>query len=390
MRTYLRWLLGIALYVGCAQFTFLAFIQNPGNPDSFEKARLPELVAGTAHRPFVYRAVLPVTVRAILAVVPEGAEARLEAWAGEYRPLHALLEATPAADEQHPAMYLIAYALEWACLIGFALVLRAAIVHFYGAGPWSALLLPAGALLCLPVFYRYVSYDYDFPQLFLFSLGLLMLARQEWKWFYPVLVLGAFSKETTVLLVLIHVLGHAGRMPRRELAIHALVQLAIVVGARCLLQFAIFGDNPGVPAEKWWVRNWEMVSDPGRWGFLFFHFAWVGRTALVVPTNYNVLFLLLLPLVLWGWSAKPMLLRRGLWIIPVLGVLTFVMGYFDEMRDYYEAYPVVYLLISGTVCSLSAPSASDAEADVAGRRVRPLTAQRPSTECPPDRRDPQE
>jgi hypothetical protein len=386
MRTYLRWLLGITLYVACAEFAFLAFIQNPGNPDSFEKARLPDLVAGTAHRPFVYRALLPMTVRAILAVMPERAEARLDVWAREYGPLRELLEATPAPDERYPAMYLVAYTLEWASLIGFALVLRAAIVGLYAAGPWAAILVPPGALLCLPVFYRYVSYDYDFPQLFLFTLGLLLLARRNWKWFYPVLVLGAFSKETTVLLVLIHVLGHAGRMPRRTLAVHTLVPLAIIVGARCLLQFVIFPDNPGVPAEKWWLRNWDMISNPRRWGFLFFHFAWVGRTALVVPTNYNVLFLLLVPLVCWSWSEKPVLLRRGLWIIPVLGVLTFVMGYIDEMRDYYEAYPVVYLLISGTICGLSAPSKSGTGSDRAGRPVRPLTAQRPSAEGAANRR----
>ena len=38
---------------------------------------------GTAHRPFVYRALLPATVRGTLAVLPESVEARLEVLARE-------------------------------------------------------------------------------------------------------------------------------------------------------------------------------------------------------------------------------------------------------------------------------------------------------------------
>jgi hypothetical protein len=355
MRTYLRLLTVVALYLGAAEFAFLAFIQNPGNPHEFEKARLTELIDGSAYRPFVYRTLLPSTVRLALACLPDSAEARIGELAAGFRPLRELLEATPAADERHPAAYLIAYGLEFACLIGFAAVLRAAVIHFYAPRAWLADLLPVGALLCLPVFFRYVSYDYDFPQLFLFSLGLLLLAKRDWKCFYPVLVLGAFNKETAILLAMVHLLGHWNKMPRRDLLAHTLVQVLIVTGVRCLLQFLIFADNPGVPTENWYARNLEMIADPSRWGFLFFHFHWVGRTSLVVPTNYNLLFLLLVPAVLRGWSDKPILLRRGLWILPVLMALTFFMGYFDEMRDYYEAYPIAFLLIAGTACRPARP-----------------------------------
>ena len=65
MQGFGRWLVIATVYVGCAQFAFLAFLQNPGNPDDFEAARLTGMVDGTAHRPFVYRTLLASTVRAI-------------------------------------------------------------------------------------------------------------------------------------------------------------------------------------------------------------------------------------------------------------------------------------------------------------------------------------
>ena len=356
MRVFGRWVMRAILYLFCAQFAFLAFIQNPGNPDDFEKARLAEMVNGTAYKPFVYRTLLPTTVRMVVAGLPGAVTGRMEKLARDFEPLTELFATTPAADERHPVIFLVAYLLEFACLVGFAIVVRCAVCHFYDAPAHVPDLVAAATLLGLPVFYRYVSYDYDFPQLFLFTLGLLLLARRHWPAFYPVLILGAFNKETTVLLVLLHLLGNSSAMPRRAWLAHAAVQLALVAVVRVLLQFVFFADNPGQPVEFWLSRNWELVSSPARWGFLFFHFTWVGRTSVIYPTNYNLLFLLLLGLILSDFSRKPEFLRRGLWILVPLTVLTFFMGHFDEMRDYYEAYPVIVLLMAGAFCSPRQPA----------------------------------
>jgi len=349
MRVYVRWLLGLTLYLGCCQFVFLAFIQNPGNPHDFSRARLPDLVQGTGYRPFVYRTLLPTTVRLVEAALPDGSRDVVARLAHSSRPLGELFASTPAADEDHPVTYLIAYTLEFVCLLAFALTLRVAIAHFYDSPPWARDLIPIGGVLLLPLFFRYISYDYDLPQLFLFTLGLLLLARRRWYWFYPVFVLGVFNKETTALLVVIHLLAHRSQLPRRALIRHAVAQALLLGLIRVMLQFVLFADNPGVPVEVWIARNWQMISDPERWAFLFFHFAWAGDTAIVVPTNFNLLFLLALPLIFWKWSAKPVFLRRALWIAPLLLILAFVFGQIDELRDYYEAYIVAYLLAAGTL-----------------------------------------
>lgn len=359
MRAYVRWVTLLGLYLGCAQFAFLAFLQNPGNPDDVERARLTEMVDGTGHRPYVFRSLLPGVVRLIHGVLPVRLRTAVGDGAMQVKPLRKLLDATPAAEERDLVVYLIAYALQFASLLGFAVTLRAAVIYFYAPGRWAADLLPLLAVLGLPVFYRYLNHDYDLPQLFLFSLALLLLAKRRWRWFYPVFVLAAFSKETTLLLVVVHVLGHASSMSTRLLVAHSAAQLAILAGARGLLQFVVFADNPGVPVEFWLGRNWEMISDPSRWGFLFFHFTWVGHQSLVVPTNYNLLFLLLVPLVAWRWREKPVLLRRGLWIAPIAFVLGLLWGYIDEMRIYYEVYVVVFLLMAHTICSHATSEASD-------------------------------
>jgi hypothetical protein len=45
------------------------------------------------------------------------------------------------------------------------------------------------------------------------------------------------------------------------------------------------------------------------------------------------------------WFEKPLFLRHSLWILPVLVATCFFFGWLDELRDYYEAYPIVFLLM---------------------------------------------
>ncbi len=353
MQTYVRWLVTTVLYLTAAQFAFIASVQYPGNPPTFERARLPDMVAGTAHRPYVYRTFAPTTIRIVEAAMPDAWHARLTERIPTWYPTRTLFRTTQADESQAPVAYVLSYALSFGALIGFALVLRAGIAYFYSPPPLAGDVLPTLALVFLPVMYRYISYPYDFPQLFFFSLGLLLLAQRRWWLFYPVLLLGLFNKETNALLVMIHVLGHVGRMSNRSLIAHAAGQFAMVVVVRALLQFVIFTDNGGAPCDFWLARNWAMLSDPGKWHGLFFNFARVGQYSLFVPTGYNLLYLSIVPLVFYRWSSKPLLLRRAIWIGVPLVVLTFFLGFIDEMRDYYELYVVVFLLAAGTVCDVA-------------------------------------
>ena len=58
-------------------------------------------------------------------------------------------------------------------------------------------------------------------------------------------------------------------------------------------------------------------------------------------------------------------------MLPLLAVLSFLFGYFDEVRAYYEVYPVVFLLMAGSICELgrpveAAPAAEQSETPTLG------------------------
>lgn len=78
----------------------------------------------------------------------------------------------------------------------------------------------------------------------------------------------------------------------------------------------------------------------------------MGYFSLILPANCNVLFLLGLPLVVWQWSSKPAVLRRALWIAPLLVVLTLFIGLVNEVRVYYPLVPILFWLGADTLLKI--------------------------------------
>jgi hypothetical protein len=54
----------------------------------------------------------------------------------------------------------------------------------------------------------------------------------------------------------------------------------------------------------------------------------------------------------YHWSEKPAFLRDGLWILAPLVLLTMLFGFVEELRDYYEVYPILLILIVHSIYTL--------------------------------------
>ena len=60
-------------------------------------------------------------------------------------------------------------------------------------------------------------------------------------------------------------------------------------------------------------------------------------------------FLTVITMILYQWEEKPLFLRCGLWMLLPLVSLCFFFGWLDELRDYYEVYPIITLLMAHTL-----------------------------------------
>jgi uncharacterized membrane protein YeiB len=60
----------------------------------------------------------------------------------------------------------------------------------------------------------------------------------------------------------------------------------------------------------------------------------------------------LIMLVYYKWQEKPLFIKTTLWALVPLLLLTLFFGYLDELRDYYEIYPTVIILISHSIAAV--------------------------------------
>jgi len=293
------------------------------------------MVEGKAHRPFVYRTLLPTTVRIASSLVPD-----------QYR------QACADLVEQHYLTrrifgefrwesgaafeYVLASLLMLLCFMGFAhcvvrLTERACAVPDASC---ARFLLATGALVGLPPFFRYTSFPYDPPQLFLFTLALYFLAAHRSRAFLIAFVLCCLNKETAVLLIPLYGLTFRNRSaPRRRYWSTMLALIVVYVSIKLALTW-IFHATPGSFVEfhlrhnaEWFTRGWTFTD--------------------------AAVLLSLAALLVFRWSEKPAFLRVSfICVFPPMAALALFLGYVDEWRGYYEAYPIAFGLVVDSLLRL--------------------------------------
>ena len=319
-----------------ASYVVFVFVRHPFI-NGYERAKFADMVYGKAWKPFVNRALLPLTVRAIVSLIPPGTKHIVNEDLGNTPALRDLLSQL-LWEREFLTEYLVALALMFLSLVGFALALGYLISGLYRAPEGFVKTVQLASLVILPSFFKYGNYLYDFPTLFLFTLGLGLMVRRKWRAYFAVFTLACFNKETTILLTMIFLIHFfiGGGLSRRTALLLAAGQCLLFVLAKGVLHLA-FRNNPGSFVEFHLLdHNAALFKD----------------LSLAQAAQALGLVLAGALLVFYGWRRKPLFLRHALWILVPLLALTLLLGYLDELRDYYEAYPIVLLLAAQTLAEL--------------------------------------
>jgi hypothetical protein len=328
-----------AILVGAAillvSFTFLL---DPGINKEGGYLAFPDVVYGRVKKPFVYRVLVPGVIRIIASALPESTHK----WASgmfKYNFNHGNWEIEYALE------YDIAVVLVCLSLLSFYVAVSYFCDCLFRGPPKFIPLVSLTALFGLPPFFKYWSYLYDFPALAFFTLGLALMVQRRWTWFLVLYLFSCLNKETTFLLSVVFFIYFrpaTGRMNKNlftRLLSTQLVMFALVKGGL----YVAFRENPGSIAEFHLLdHNLQFITPYSLTTFL----------------GWAFLFLLIAR----RWSQSHPFLKDALWILPILIVLTFFFGFLDELRDYYEAYPVVLMLLAPAVAEYLGMSITNREA----------------------------
>jgi hypothetical protein len=288
-------------------------------------------VYGTAHKPSVYRVLVPLLIRGVTSVTPDSLKTKVQRF----------VEARKSSveslgwEEKYYVEYFAACVIMLFLFIGYAFAFRYLLSFYYARDSAVANLVPVFGLLLLPLFFRYHHFLYDPATLCLFTLSLALIAHRKNLWYYPVFLLACLNKETAILLLGIFFLFQRGHMPFRVLVRHLGVQGMIWTLVRAAL-YRTFENNAGSPVEFQLVNHNRLLLEDPR------------------ALTYFVLVVVLFALfIAQNWKDKPLLLRQGFLtlLIPLLS-LSVLWGFFDALRVYYEALPFAVMLALPTVLQI--------------------------------------
>ncbi len=294
-------------------------------------ARLESMMDGSANRPFVYRALVPALVSAVNAVTPEPVIEAIERSLGQ-GPVSARLMRNFLQEEGRAYPALWAILLMFGSLAGYGVLLHRLAQRLFADSPIVAWISPLLGLVIIPAFARQ-GYIYDFPQLFLFTLCLYLMAGRNWLAFLLAFGVTCFNKETTVLILMTYLLYYRGKLSRRNFVGYGLAQLAIFAAVKMVLSWW-YAHNPGDDMELWF----------------FIHLMFLKRDLLhpAVPVLVGGL-----ALSAYRWHAKPEFLRCGLWLFVPFTVLYLMGGFPGEYRVFYEVLPILVLLTTASAVELA-------------------------------------
>ncbi|HSO26726.1 MAG TPA: hypothetical protein VLS48_01560 [Anaerolineales bacterium] len=300
-----------------------------------ERAALPEMVYGAAHKPFVYRMLLPSLAR----MGTPGVSVR---WVETIRAQPLFGDMLTALDADHyPQESFMVWLLMYGSLMGYWAAFRAFIRNYVTGwasrlirfiGPWVVLLVSAPALLRL-------GYIYDLSQVFLFTLALLLMSRPEWLHFYLfTFAIANINKETSLLLIPVFGAYYWRRLPPKDFRELLVFQLLTGVGIKLAVVWMYRG-NPGSVMENNLLLHWYTLTT-GR-----AHALTLAALALVVGVGVGL-----------HWRKKPVFLRTAFLVLaPLFTGLYFVGGWPGELRVFLEILPLTALLMA-TGWGRSAPS----------------------------------
>ena len=337
---------GRGLLVGCAYVLLVAavsfvFLRTSGINVN-RRANIEVMLDGSAHRPFVYRVLLPTLATSVTACVPNSIKDKIVAKWDRSRKM-GVFKHYFRVESSCLFEGVLIFGFMVLSLLGYALFLQKMSIEILGTQGILRHLAPLLGLLALPPFFTF-GYIYDFPVLFLSCCCFFLIFKEYWLAYLVVFLVACFNKETTILFAVVFGAYACDRLEFKRFLVLGFLQVIIFAVVRSLLVMR-FSMNPGGDIPNHLIGQLD---------------------ALLVPVSYSavVVFSVFLFLMCFMWSEKPPFLKRALWVAVPLVLLFILGGCPGEYRVFYEVLPLIILMVSHTLVALIGAENKPVRADV--------------------------
>jgi hypothetical protein len=223
------------------------------------------------------------------------------------------------------------------------LVCRAA-----GLPPAASVFAPVIVILLLPLIMTGGGYFYDYPELAFIALAVVAALRLDWWWIIPIAALGAWNKESFLLVIPTLYPLLRQRSSR--------IQSFIAVGVLCLVCASVY-----LPLHRHFAQNpggTVLFTGKRQLDFYLSYHLFVGHAPLemtygiLLPCAFGIVpVALLVWTVVRGWRLLPRPIQGHGQIAAAINIPLYLLFCFPgELRDFSLLYEVFLLVIA---CNLN-------------------------------------
>lgn len=307
-----------------------------------DRVRLERYLDESAHRPFIYRVLLPRMIRVLKATI---ADAAVRPVAG--RVMVHLVPTSLVSSADMVAHFYLAVLLVLS-LIGYALVAGRLYIRLFPGLRYPEVVPVCMLALLLPFVAGNLGHIYDFTLLLFMAALLYAIATHRHLLFLVLFTVSCFNKETTVLAAVAYACYFLDRMPWKAFIPMVLAQGLIF----SVIYFSLhhrYAGNPGQGVENWVEQQFTWLARRSFADYL----SWLGGILLVA----------------YHWPGKPLVMRRAAWMLaPHLGLVV-TSAFPGEVRNLFESVPLLSLFVLRNLQQLvggtDSPDPSDSGRDIA-------------------------
>jgi hypothetical protein len=317
----------------CSSIVLILFLRHGGINDD-NRFKILNMVDGTAYKPFVYRTLMPTTVRILCSVTPRTVQGAFVSAVERDRYLTDMFKDL-GLETSAAYQYLATFFLVLICLICFGHYAAKLTLKVCGMMDSfvTRTLLATTLIMAVPSFSMHDLKMYDPSQLFLFTLALYFLEGGKLLAFVISFAACCINKETAVILIPIFAVALRGQYTSRKYICMILALTGWYVFVELLLVY-LFRSNPGGTMELHLLGNVGLLTD-------------------ISLSSAVPIWIIVLVLCLYRWADKPAFYKVSfLFTLPPLVILGMYFGVLNEWRDYYEAYPIVFGMALHSILSI--------------------------------------
>lgn len=320
-----------------AAAAFSGFAGKWGLRDGDPRFGVSAMLQHEAHKPFVYRQLVPDLARRLDVVASNKVKDKV---ARRFRPDEVFAKARPGSTPGERFRYAIVYYASFLSLLGALFVLRRTLLHF-NVSPLAAVLAPTAFALAFPYLQTVGGYFYDTVELLFASLAFLLALRGRLIALAALVLVATLNKET-FFFVLPALYPLLRQHLARRTAWSAVALLVLLAGLMNVALKVAYLEAVGGAAEFHLLANLEAYVTGSAYFRLETTYGLVGPARAFVGT------LAVLGIVLWrAWPLAPRVVRRHLAICAIVNLPLFLaFCATGELRNLSTTFTGLVLLVA--------------------------------------------